>query len=234
LGEADMNRRFFLQKTTAFCLGCMAMAKAGISWAKGVPSDPGSTSAGASAPETVALPAFEKSSGFPLEKALHERRSVRSFDPAKKLSLEEISRLLWAADGVNRSDGKRTAPSARARYPLEILAALPDGVYLYEPAEHRMKKLISVDIRTAIPRQDNFKSAAMTVLYVIDTKKSEGKMEYADLEIGCIGQNLFLQATAMGLASCIFAYANIDKVSKAIGLKEHQVFRMAQAVGAAK
>jgi len=229
-----MNRRFFLQRVTAFSLGCMAMAKAGISWAKGMPSDPGRTAAATSAAETVALPAFEKSGGFPLEKALQERRSIRSFDPAKKLSLEEISRLLWAADGVNRSDGKRTAPSAMARYPLEIMAALPDGVYLYEPAEHRMKKLISEDILSMIPRQDNFKSAAMTVLYVVNTRKSEGKMEYADLEIGCIGQNLFLQATAMGLASCIFAYANMDKVSKAIGLKEHQVFRMAQAVGAAK
>jgi nitroreductase len=85
-----------------------------------------------------------------------------------------------------------------------------------------------------IPKQDGFKKAPMIALYVIDRKRTEGRMEWADLEIGCIGQNLFLQATAMGLASCIFAYANMDKASKAIGLKDNQVLRMAQAVGAAK
>lgn len=229
-----MNRRSFLTRVAALSLGFAAMAKAGLTWSKGLPFDPVESAAAAVGPDIFALPAFEKNSGFPLEKALLERRSVRSFDPDRKFSSEEISRLLWAADGANRTDGKRTAPSARANYPVEVLAALPEGVYLYEPREHRMTKLISEDIRSMIPKQDGFKKASMIVLYVINRKRTEGRMEWADLEIGCIGQNLFLEATAMGLASCIFAYANIDKVSKTIGLKDNQVLRMAQAVGAAK
>jgi SagB-type dehydrogenase family enzyme len=233
-GRWYMNRRFFLRRVAALSLGLAAMGRIGISWAKGLPSDPDGSAAGAPGPDVFALPAFEKNNEFPLDKALLERRSVRSFDPGRKLSREELSRLLWAADGANRANGRRTAPSARGNYPVDILAALPEGVYLFEPREHRMKKLISEDIRTMIPKQDGLDKAAMIVLYVVNTNKTSRRMEWADLEIGCIGQNLFLEATAMGLASCIFAYAHMGKASKAIGLKRNQELRMAQAVGAAK
>ena len=98
-----------------------------------------------------------------------------------------------------------------------------------------MRRVIPEDIRAIIPIQDNFKTASMIVLYVIDKDKvPDGKMDWADLEIGCIGQNLFLEATTMGLGSCIFAMVEYDRVSKAIGLKEDQVLRIAQAVGPAK
>lgn len=230
-----MDRRLFMEKALTLGLGCLAAIRGGVSWAKDLPSDPEGSSGRLSGADIVSLPAFEKGSPFPLEKALLERRSVRSYDPARKLSPEEISRLLWAADGANRPDGRRTAPSAKAKYPVDVLAALPEGVFLYEPKGHQMRKVIPDDIRAIIPIQDNFKSASMIVLYMIDTDKvPDGRMNWADLEIGCIGQNLFLEAAALGLASCIFAYVQIDKVSKALGLKGNQVLRIAQAVGAAK
>lgn len=230
-----MDRRVFLGRVAALSMGFLAMVRGGVSWAKDLPSDPGAGTGGASGPEVVALPSFEKAGGFPLEKALLERRSVKTYDPDRKLSREEIAKLLWATTGMNRADGRRTVPSAIAKYPVDVLAALPDGVYLYEPKAHQMKKVISDDIRSMIPNQDGFKKAGMIVLYVINKDKVPGgKMEYADLEIGCMGQSLFLEASALGLGSCIFANVRFAEVTKALGLKENQTFRIAQAVGGAK
>jgi SagB-type dehydrogenase family enzyme len=233
-----MERRVFLGRMAALGLGLMALTKGAVSWAKGLPSDPdGAAGAAGAAPgaDSIALPPFEKTAAFQLEKALLERKSARSYDPSKKLTREELSRLLWAADGVSRPDGKRTTPSAKSKYFVDVVVALPEGVYLYEPKDHRLKRLIADDIRAAIPTQAGFKSAAMILLYVIQKERvSGGRMEWADLEIGCIGQNLYLEATAMGLGSCIFAGVDYERVSKAIGLKEDQVLRIAQAVGATK
>jgi len=86
-----------------------------------------------------------------------------------------------------------------------------------------------------IPKQEGFKKASMTVLYVINKDKTPGgRLEWADLEIGSIGHGIFLEAVSLGLASCIYANISFEPVSKAIGLKENQIFRIAQAVGAGK
>jgi SagB-type dehydrogenase family enzyme len=200
-----------------------------------LPSDPEGTMIGSAEPNVIALPPFEKNSGFALDKALVERKSVRSYNSDRKLSREEISRLLWASDGANRTNGRRTAPSARARYPVDLVVALPEGVYLYEPEEHRMKRILKDDIRREIPTQGGFRSAAMIVLFVIDKDRvPNGRMEWADIEIGCIGQNIFLEASALGLGSCIFAGVAYDRVTKTVGLRENQVLRIAQAVGPVK
>jgi len=227
-----MQRRSFLLRMAAISAGLLALLKGNAAWAKGLPSDPGIAPAEAPGPDTLTLTPFDKSSGFALEKALLERKSFRSYDPARKLSSEEVSRLLWATTGVNRPDNKRTVPSARASYPVDVVVALPEGVYLYEPKGHVMKRLISEDIRSKIPNQDGFRSAAMIVLYVINKDRVlSGKTEWADLEIGCMGQSLFLEAVALGLGSCIFAGVATESVSKIVGLKDNQILRIAQAVG---
>lgn len=230
-----MERRVFLMRLAAISAGLTALLKGAVGWAKELPSDPGTAPAGAVGGEMVSLAPFEKTSGFTLEKALLERRSIRSYDPARKLSSEEISRLLWATTGVNRTDNKRTVPSARARYPVDVFVALPEGVYLYEPIGHLLKNVISEDIRSQIPNQEGFKSAAMIVLYVINKDRVlSGRTEWADLEIGCMGQSLFLEAVALGLGSCIFAGVAAENVSKILGFKGNQILRIAQAVGKAQ
>ncbi len=232
--QGIMKRRVFLVRLAAMSAGLMALLKGTVAWAKGLPSDPRTAPAGAG-PDTVSLAPFEKTNGFALEKALLERKSFRSYDPARKLSPDEISRLLWATTGVNRTDNKRTVPSARATYPVDVFVALPEGVYLYEPKGHLLKKILSEDIRLKIPNQDGFRSAAMIALYVINKDRVlSGKIEWADLEIGCMGQSLFLEAVALGLGSCIFANIAGESVAKTVGLKENQILRIAQAVGGAK
>jgi SagB-type dehydrogenase family enzyme len=230
-----MERRTFLQRTAMLGMGFWVFIRGVKTWAKGLPSDPGTAAPGGSGPEAMVLPPFEKNSPFTLDRALLDRRTSRSYDPDRTLSREELSRLLWAADGTNRPDGKRTAPSAVAKYAVDILAALPEGVYRYEPKDHKLVRVLSADIRDRIPAQDAFKKAAMQVLYVINKEiVPRGRIDFADLEIGCIGQNLFLEAAALGLGSCIYASVRYDEVTKALGLKDNQILRIAQAVGPIK
>jgi SagB-type dehydrogenase family enzyme len=226
-----MNRRLFLGKTLLTGLGGLVFLKGTSSRGQG-PAEVSAAEPLFPGQDSIILPSFEKNKAFPLERTLQDRKSVRSYDSGRILSLGEISRLLWAADGVNRDSGKRTAPSALARYPVEILAALPQGVYRYEPKPHRLVRVLTEDIRSRIPVQGGFKQASLIVLYVIDKGKVSGAdLGWADLEIGCIGQNLFLEATALGLGSCIFAYVNTAEITPVLGLKNNQVLRIAQAVG---
>ena len=108
-----------------------------------------------------------------------------------------------------------------------MLAALPQGVYRYEPQPHRLIRVLVDDIRGRIPVQGGFKQAALIVLYVINREKVSGKDPGCGRtwKSGCIGQNLFLEAAVLGLGSCIFAYMNTAEVTKPLGLKDNQILR---------
>ncbi len=230
-----MKRRLFLEKAMIMGLGVLTLLKGTTPWGRELITEASAAEAPFSGQEVLVLPPDGKNNPFPLERALKERKTNRSYDPGRTLSLPEISRLLWAADGVNRENGRRTAPSALGRYPVEILAALPQGVYRYEPQSHRLVRIMADDLRSRIPAQAAFKQAGMILLYIIDREKVSGKdLGWADLEIGCIGQNLFLEAAALGLGSGIFANMNTEEVAKMLGLKNNRMLRIAQAVGAVK
>ncbi len=252
----EIRRRGFMGLAAAAGLGA-AFLRGVKSWARGLPSDPGS---GAKAEgDEIALPAFEKNLGVSLDQAMLSRKSDRSFDGGKTLSMEQVARVLWSANGVNREDGHRTTPSALALYPVDVYAALPDGVFLYALKEHKLVKVSGEDIRDKVPIfQAGLKKAAMMILYVIRADKAvddknmlsnleaseateqeiakvvENKTKWADLEIGCMVQNAYLEAAALGLGSCVFALVRFDKVSGYMGLKDNQVLRIAQAVGPLK
>jgi SagB-type dehydrogenase family enzyme len=227
-----MDRRNFLRKATALSVVFFAVARGVKVWAKGLPSDPGGSAGGSSGPEMIALPPFEKNNTFPLDRALLERKSASSFAD-RALSQEELSRLLWATTGVNREDGHRTTPSGQRKYPIDVLVVLSGGVYRYEPKEHRLVRVFAEDIREKIPNQDPFKKAAMIVLYVIN-KDRTSRIEWADLEIGCMGQNLYLEAAALGMGARIIAGIKVADVTKILGLKENQILRIAQLTGPIK
>ncbi len=227
--KMTMDRRDFLRKATALSIGLLAMVRGGKSWAKGLPSDPGGTIGEVSGQENIILPPFEKNRNFTLDQALLGRKTTRSFAD-RPLSREELSRLLWATTGANREDGHRTTPSGQGKYPVDVLAALPGGVYRYESKEHQLVRIFSEDIREKIPNQGSFKKAAMIVLYIINKDKTS-RIEWADIEIGCMSQDLYLESAALGMGSCIFAGVKVNDVMKILGLKENQILRIAQAVG---
>ena len=227
-----MERRDFLRKAAALGVGVFAVARGIQVWAKGLPSDPGGSAGGSSSPEMIVLPPFEKNNTFPLDRALLGRKSDRSFAD-RALSQEELSRLLWATTGVNREDGRRTTPSGQGKYPVDLLVALPGGVYRYEPKEHRLVRVFAEDIRQKIPNQDPFKKGSMIVLYVINKDKAN-RIDFAYLEIGCMGQNLYLEAAALGIGSRIIANIKAADVTKTLGLKDTQVLGLAQVAGPVK
>ena len=227
-----IGRRLFLKQATVLSAGFITSAKAMRAWAKGLPSDPAGVSSEASTSNMIALPPFEKSNPFPLEKALLERKSTKSYDPNRVLTREELSRLLWATTGTNRANGHRTTASALIKYPVDVMVAMPGGVFRYGPGDHRLVKVVSEDIRSIVPMQAGFKNAAIIILYVINKDKVPGgRIEWADIEIGCMSQNLYLESAALGMGSCIFAGVKVNDVTKILGLKESQVLRIAQAAG---
>ena len=227
----DGERRWFFGKVAALGVGIVAALKGIKAWAKGLPSDPGAAASEAG-PGVIQLPPFEKNGTVTLEQALLERKSERSFDKDKPLTEQELSRLFWAMTGVNRSDGHRTTPSALALYPVDVYVALPDGVYEFDNKHHVLNKVINQDIRKEVPIQPEFKSAGMIVLYVANKSRfKKGENPWADLEIGCMVQNTYLQAAALGLSSCVFALVRYDNVTNLMGLKSNQSLRIAQVVG---
>ena len=165
--------------------------------------------------DVVALPSPRLDSGFAVEHALAERRSVREFG-SRALALGELAQLLWAAQGITHRDGLRTAPSAGALYPLELYVVagnvrdLVPGVYQYLPGRHVLKQLAAGDVRgqlcaAALAHECVAAGAAVVVFTAVERrttrKYGERGVRYVHIEVGHAAQNLALQAAALGLGS---------------------------------
>jgi SagB-type dehydrogenase family enzyme len=153
-----------------------------------------------------------------VERAVKERRTIRAFQP-DPLSMAQLSQLLWAAQGVtDERRGFRTAPSAGALYPLDVyavvgeggVAGLGSGIYLYHPASHSLTFISTGDRRSEIARAalSQMWIARAPVIFVITAeyeritrKYGERGVRYAHIEVGHVGQNIFLQAGAVGLGA---------------------------------
>jgi len=184
---------------------------------------------------SIALPKPETRGGMPLMQALASRQSGRAFSP-EKLSPQMLSNLLWAAYGVNRPDGRRTAPSANNRQTVEIYAALPDGVYLYNAKENRLEPVTSGDLRAATGSQPFVAEAPLNLVYVSDygkmaTTSDPDKALYAAAETGFIGQNVYLFCASEGLSTVVRAMVNSEALAKSLNLRAGQKITLAQTVG---
>lgn len=229
-----MERRSFFTTVLAVGAGAAALMRGIKAKARGLPSDPGGGAKAAAGMEP--LPPFEKNSDYTLERALENRKTDRDFDPDKSLTMDQVSKVLWAANGVNREDGHLTTPSAVARYPIEVYAALPCGVVRFDNKKHALEKISEEDIRSKVPStQPGLKRSNMTLLYVVDKSKMTGLEDrWASLEIGCMVQNTYLMAAQLGLGCCVFALVRYNKVIELMGLKDNQELVIAQAVGVLK
>jgi len=172
-----------------------------------------------------------------VERTIHQRRTVRSFD-GKALTLRQFSQLLWAAQGTTDKGGfKRAAASAGALYPMDIYGAvggdcierLDPGVYHYEPTDHSIYLVKEGDVRRDIAIASlgqMWMAYAPTTLVVtaeysrITVKYGQRGIRYAMMEAGHVGQNIFLQSEAMGLAAGIVGAFEDQKVIQALGIKE--------------
>lgn len=184
--------------------------------------------------DRISLPAPRQDSGFSLERALHERRSVREFGKAA-LTQEEVSQLLWAAQGITSRDGLRTAPSAGALYPLELYLVvgnvqnLDPGIYKYVPPGHKLKKIMAGDQRrelaAAALSQDCVANTAAVLVFTAVERRTTRKygsrgVRYMHIEVGHAAQNVFLQATALGLGAVVVGAFDDDRLRETLKLPE--------------
>jgi SagB-type dehydrogenase family enzyme len=181
--------------------------------------------------EKVALPPPRLSGPMPLEEALANRRSVREFGE-EPLATDQISQLLWAAQGLTDPSGLRTAPSAGALYPLEVYVATADGAFRYVPAEHALEEVTAEDRRAALwraaLRQDAVREAPAVFVLAAVYERTERKYgptrtpRYVQLEAGHAAQNLLLQAVALGLGGVPIGAFDDAGVQAALGLPAEQ------------
>lgn len=185
--------------------------------------------------EIIKLPAPKQEGGMPLMQALKERKSGREFS-SQKLSPETLSNLLWAAWGINRSDGRRTAPSAINLQDIDVYVSKDDGLYLYDAKNHQLQKILSEDIRAATGNQDYVKSAALNLVYVSDLARLKvpdpmAVEFFTGSHTGFIAQNVYLFCASEGLATVVRGNINTETLAKKMKLRPDQKITLAQSVG---
>lgn len=175
----------------------------------------------------VPLPAPRLEGDLTLEAALARRRTIREL-AADPLTDAEIGQLLWAAQGVTHDEVRRTAPSASSLFPLEVYVAAPAGLAHYRPDRHALERLSDADLRPALQAatgdQPFVASAPLVVLICAVPERLTGRhgpvraVRYAAFEAGHAGQNLLLQAVALGLGAVPIGSFRDAEVSRLLDL----------------
>jgi len=186
----------------------------------------------------IVLPPPRQQGGMPLIEALRARHSTREY-ANRALSTQTLSDLLWAAFGVNRSSGDRTAPYWRHVMVMDIYTATADGVWLYDPKAHSLMPHLARDIRAATGLQDFVATAPLNLIYVAHGERmtdisSEDRRLYSSVDTGFIGQNVYLFCASEGLASVFRGAVDTAKLGEIMNLPEGQFVTFAQTVGYAR
>ncbi len=184
----------------------------------------------------IKLPSPNIQGKISLETAISKRRSVKRFK-AQPLSLPQLSQLLWSAQGITGTGGKRAVPSAGATYPVEILVVigahgieiLAAGVYQYQVDDHSLRLHLSGDLRQKLADaalgQNSIAvcpvSIVVCALYPRTAYRYGRRGErYVHMEVGHVGQNVSLQAVALGLATVMVGAFEDEEVSKSLKIEE--------------
>ena len=187
-----------------------------------------SLSSYAEGPASIQLPNPQKEGGKPLMAALSARMTARTFG-GEKLPMQTLSNLLWAAFGINRPDGKRTAPSAKNWQETEIYVATADGVYLWDAKKNTLETILTKDIRAMTGTQEYVKDAPVVLIYVADyTKVNAGDLDKQILvgaDTGLIAENVYLFCASEGLATVVRAAIDSrsagERIEAEAGAKDH-------------
>jgi SagB-type dehydrogenase family enzyme len=180
----------------------------------------------------IELPQPQTQGLVSIEETISQRRSVREYSQ-RTLSLEAISQLLWAAQGITDSRGYRSVASAGALYPLELYAVIEDGVYRYFPDDHTLSLHsegdVRLDVYNAALQQDMLLLAPLTVVITAVYARIEVKYgrdrgpRYVHMEVGHSSHSLALQAVALGLGTVFIGAFHDNRVTKALKLpRDHE------------
>jgi len=186
-------------------------------------------------PRLAEFPAPQTAGGKPLMEALKNRKSSREFSSAR-IAPQILSNLLWAAAGVNRPDGHRTAPSAMNRQEIDIYVATADGLFLYEPKAHQLTLLRAEDVRAATGTQAFVANAPVNLVYVADLARmgnatADDKTLYSAADTGFMSQNVYLYCASEGLATVVRASIDRPSLAQALHLRPDQRIILAQSIG---
>jgi SagB-type dehydrogenase family enzyme len=175
-------------------------------------------------------------SSVSLEESILKRRSIRRYKD-EPLTINEVSQLMWAAQGITDSRGLRTAPSAGALYPLEIYVVvgnvdgLSPGIYKYKPQEHELLLIKEGDNRgnlsNAALGQGTVENGAIAIVISAVYERTTSKygdrgIRYVHMEVGHVGQNISLQAVSLGLGTVVIGAFYDNEVKRIIEMPEEE------------
>lgn len=168
--------------------------------------------------EIIKLLPPDKQRGQSVMQAFAKRQSTREFD-TKMLSLQDLSDLLWAANGINREEsGKRTAPSAMNRQDVKVYVCTKEGSYLYNHKTHALDPLTEGDVRPA--------DAPVCLVLVTDTNAT-----WSAMDAGIVSQNISVFCAGVGLATYPRATMDQATLKKALKLDKSQTLMLCNPVG---
>ena len=175
--------------------------------------------------------------------ALKQRQSSRNFVD-KNLSPAQMSKILWAAGGINRDDGKRTVPAALGVYSVEIYAVTKEGIFLYDVKSHKLTLIAEGDFRSTTTTGQKFASKAALNLVYVETPEvwrnskrqatRDAQVSFANVLVGAMIQNVALAAETEGLGNCVRGSVDREKFREAAKLSEGKLIILAQSVGYTK
>lgn len=192
-------------------------------------------------PKIVKLNAPSKSRSTDVMKAFQDRKSTNEYQ-SKDLSLQDLSDLLWAANGINRPDnGKKTAPSAMNSQDIDIYVCKGDGAYLYDASKNEMKQVSTKDLRPLM-NGNRPNDAPVLLLLVADLsryknynpEKPEANKRLYDmsaLDAGIVSQNISIFCSAAGLGTRPRVGMDGDALRKELNLKTSQITWLNHLIG---
>jgi len=177
----------------------------------------------------IILPKHPASVKVDLVTALEQRKTVREYT-SKKISLEDLSSILWAANGINRPDGKRTAPSAHGKQYIDIYVVTDTGSYLYDAPGNQLKLILNANVKSKMSGQGHVTKASHILVLVTDMEKipglyagKESKLNWAHSTAGSIAQNVYLMSAVKGIGTCLVAGIKDEDIKKALGLSKNMI-----------
>jgi SagB-type dehydrogenase family enzyme len=197
--------------------------------------------------ETIKLPEHSTKGAVSVEEALQARRSTRRF-VEKSLDLTQVAQMLWAADGINNPQGKRTAPAGRAAYAINLylvvgergVTNLAPGIYRYLVPENSLELVAKGEFRPAVVKASNSQAwmAEAPVMIVITgdyarcaVKNGDKAQMFTHMESGFVAQNLFLEVGALGLGAGIVGGFNDKALAQAMKLPQNDIPLLVMPVG---
>ena len=189
----------------------------------------------ADVPADIELPKPSMTGGMPLLDALSARKTGRAYSD-KALDLQTLSDLLWATCGINRPDGRRTAPTARNWLEIDVYVVLPDGAYLYDPAGNRLVGKLGGDHRAETGLQPIAAKAPLNLVFVAETARMDGadqaaKDFYSATDAAFASQNTYLFCASAGLSTVVRGAIDRAAIVKMLQLPESCKAILAQSIG---